>query len=144
MQNLSAMHESNALTDLPHKHDAGLLRQDKIIVDYSLKQLPARNPAQTGQKIQNLFTEEFVLDDSRPCHSQNMIYEIKYWWQILEIFSNRRVTSPIWHLYIYIYSDVQFVTVCFEEIFSNLFSNVKKSAFLRLMLFLFLILLTIL
>lgn len=97
-----------------------------------------------AKKIQNLFTEEFVLDDSRPCHSQNMIYEIKYWWQILEIFSNRRVTSPIWHLYIYIYSDVQFVTVCVEEIFSNLFSNVKKSAFLRSMLFLFLILLTIL
>lgn len=93
-----------------------------------------------AKKIQNLFTEEFVLDDSRPCHSQNMIYEIKYWWQILEMFSNRRVTS----LYIYIYSDVQFVTVCVEEIFSNLFSNVKKSAFLRSMLFLFLILLTIL
>lgn len=55
MQNLSAMHESNALTDLPHKHDAGLLRQDKIIVDYSLKQLPARNPAQTGQKTELIY-----------------------------------------------------------------------------------------
>lgn len=93
-------------------------------------------------KKQNLFTEEFVLDDSRPCHSQNMIYEIKYWWQIRNIFQQ---TSNISYLTsIYIYSDVQFVTVCFEEIFSNLFSNVKKSAFLRSMLFLFLILLTIL
>ena len=102
MQNLSAMHESNALTDLPHKHDAGLLRQDKIIVDYSLKQLPARNPAQTGQKIQNLFTEEFVLDDSRPCHSQNMIYEIKYWWQIRNIFQQTSNISYLTSIYIYI------------------------------------------
>lgn len=99
MQNLSAMHESNALTDLPHKHDAGLLRQDKIIVDYSLKQLPARNPAQTGQKIQNLFTEEFVLDDSRPCHSQNMIYEIKF----RNIFQQTSNISYLTSIYMYIY-----------------------------------------
>ena len=41
---------------------------------------------------------------------QNMIYEIKYWWQFLEIFSNRRVTSPIWHPYIYIYIYIYFKT----------------------------------
>lgn len=46
MQNLPAMHESNAFTDLPHKHYAGLFRQDKIIVDYTLKELPAWNPVQ--------------------------------------------------------------------------------------------------
>lgn len=43
MQNLPAMHESNAFTDLPHKHYAGLFRQDKIVVDYTLKELPAWN-----------------------------------------------------------------------------------------------------
>lgn len=41
MQNLPAMHESNTFTDLPHKHYAGLFRQDKIVVDYTLKELPA-------------------------------------------------------------------------------------------------------
>lgn len=46
MQNLPAMHESNAFTDLPHKHYAGLFRQDKIVVDYTLKELPAWNPVQ--------------------------------------------------------------------------------------------------
>lgn len=46
MQNLPAMHESNAFTDLPHKHYAGLFRQDKIVVDYTLKELPAWNSVQ--------------------------------------------------------------------------------------------------
>lgn len=50
MQNLPAMHESNAFTDLPHKHYAGLFRQDKIIVDYTLKELPAWNSVQ-GKKF---------------------------------------------------------------------------------------------
>jgi hypothetical protein len=43
MQYFSAMHKSNALADLSHKHDAGFLRQDKVIIDYSLKQLSARD-----------------------------------------------------------------------------------------------------
>lgn len=144
MQNLSAMHESNALTDLPHKHDAGLLRQDKIIVDYSLKQLPARNPAQTGQKTELIYWGICARRLKTLSFTKHDLWNKILMTNFRNIFQQTSNISYLTSIYIYIYSDVQFVTVCFEEIFSNLFSNVKKSAFLRSMLFLFLILLTIL